>query len=251
MFKAKEGDRIRLLKDADQFGCSTSANYKKGEEIIALVEGFENCETIRASRIGRDGYNKAGITSDYTLIHESDYELIEQKFEIGKWYKFNTFSIGKSFQIGKVIKCDEDLECKPWIINSNYLSNSSGCWEIKDLSQIEELKVEDECIQKYLPDGHIDKISKKKHLGNATSFNTKFKVGDVVYIDCPLDTLGEGDNFKHSGPYLIELISDTCVLRLSGIDCTLAFERFRKATTQEVSKLNTIPDFSPEIWYNP
>ena len=56
-------------------------------------------------------------------------------------------------------------------------------------------------------------------------------VGNVVIIkdsELPVtkNWLGEGDNFKHQGPYIIEKITDDCVTKLSGIKCSLHKFRF-------------------------
>lgn len=60
-----------------------------------------------------------------------------------------------------------------------------------------------------------------------------FKVGDEVIIkeeDFLNGVGGEKGKFKHRGPYTVESVnaSFNCIHKLSGIDCTLAFERFDK-----------------------
>lgn len=61
----------------------------------------------------------------------------------------------------------------------------------------------------------------------------KLKVGDIVYIkEEEMKFLGElhfnngKHKFKTTGPYRVDSIYNTCVNKLSGIDCVLSFERF-------------------------
>jgi len=145
-FKAKEGDKIRLLKNISQYGSFNSSDYNENEEVIALVDGFENCSTIRASRIGRDGYNKSGVVADYTLPEENQYEVVETKiFEVGKWYEFKNFDN----QIGKFeSERHGHYVFSPWIVNKNELI-SSGTFETSRIDFIRELKVKNEEKQSY------------------------------------------------------------------------------------------------------
>jgi hypothetical protein len=73
MFKAKEGDKVKIikkLKNADKW----KFNPKVGDICIALVDGFESF--IRVVPTGRNDYNKSDL---YTLIYEDEYELYKEE----------------------------------------------------------------------------------------------------------------------------------------------------------------------------
>lgn len=102
-FKAKQGNKIKLLNDVGKFGKQLET-YVKGDVLIAFVE--DDFQHVRAS-FSPNGYPDGS----YTLLSEYEYELVEK------------------------------------------------------------FKVEDECIQKYLPDGHIDKVSVIKELPKHVEYN--------------------------------------------------------------------------------
>lgn len=84
----------------------------------------------------------------------------------------------------------------------------------------------------------------------------KYEIGDIVCIkNAQLNSLGESSKFPTIGPYLINQISGKCVIRLNNKDCTLAFDRFRPATPEEITqykKDNGIVDeieFEVGKWY--
>lgn len=56
-----------------------------------------------------------------------------------------------------------------------------------------------------------------------------FNIGDQVMIkEEEMNKLGEGDKFKHRGPYIIDKINNGCVIKLSSISCILDFTKFEK-----------------------
>ena len=108
----------------------------------------------------------------------------EVKFEVGKWYKvclsnkfYHIFKHSKYTYDKLNIDFSDgyyDLTDKKW--------RRSGSVGLKSITNLEELSIEE--IQKYLPDGHPDKIKS----------NQEFKVGDYVIV--------KGYSFNYDGMVL-------------------------------------------------
>jgi len=88
----------------------------------------------------------------YNFPADNSWEALPD-FEIGKWYSFKAYN---SDNIIKVSSITSYISGTPWILEKEY--NSTGAWPSDACSEIKELKVEDECIQSVLPEGHEDKI---------------------------------------------------------------------------------------------
>lgn len=89
----------------------------------------------------------------------------------------------------------------------------------------------------------------KEEIGSTgTALSGPIKVGDYVMINDPLDQLGEGDKFKHSGPYRVDSITGggACVDKLGGKMCMLVMERFSKC--QPPTDEWKVGDVLPEKW---
>lgn len=84
-------------------------------------------------------------------------KIIEQKFEIGKWYKWYQKNHG-NYHYGKVKTTLETdtFVMSPWIIQCDDY-NHSGTFDLSKAEQIQEISVED--IQEFLPNNHPDKIT--------------------------------------------------------------------------------------------
>lgn len=97
------------------------------------------------------------------------------KFEIGKWYKHLEGEHYCKFE-GFWKEDTDKLKCTEYITeDKRYHKTSSGYIGITDKTV--ECPLEE--IQKYLPDGHVDKFVKEKEMNK---FNYKFKVGDKVKV---------------------------------------------------------------------
>lgn len=131
-----------------------------------VIPQYVNFPSQKRYYISIDTYNDG---KSYELMPEGfkPEDLITTKFEVGKWYK------GKYGYYLKPIKIkgDYSLQGADYITdNGKYVFNGSGeddlnYWKLlTDLSE----------IQKYLPDGHVDKVVEEKWIP---------KVGDWVYIE--------------------------------------------------------------------
>ena len=85
-------------------------------------------------------------------------KIVNQKFEIGKWYKWYQKN-HKDYHYGKVktINTETDtLVMSPWIMQcTNYMY--SGTFDLLKAEQIQEISVEE--VQEFLPNSHPDKIT--------------------------------------------------------------------------------------------
>jgi hypothetical protein len=84
-------------------------------------------------------------------------KIINQKFEIGKWYKWYQKNHGK-YHYGKVEKINletDTLVMSPWIIQCDEYQ-FSGYFDLSKAEQIQEISVEE--VQEFLPKNHPDKI---------------------------------------------------------------------------------------------
>lgn len=97
-------------------------------------------------------------------------KIINQKFEIGKWYKWYQKNHGK-YHFGKVERINTETDTVvmlPWIIGcTDY--NYSGYFDLSKAEQIQEISVEE--VQEFLPKKHSDKIS-----------SDEFKKGEYIVI---------------------------------------------------------------------
>lgn len=97
-------------------------------------------------------------------------KIINQKFEIGKWYKWYQKNHGK-YHYGKVERINletDTLVMSPWIIGcTDY--GYSGYFDLSKAEQSQEISVED--VQEFLPKNHSDKIS-----------SDVFKKGEYIVI---------------------------------------------------------------------
>lgn len=108
--------------------------------------------------------------------YDDEGNLIENKseFEVGKWYSFDWSVISSSNKqvVCKVSSVDTIIIEMYWI---KYLYNDSTSYNsayfLNDISNIKELSLEE--VQQYLPEGHMDLISKssKSLLDSKEEFN--------------------------------------------------------------------------------
>ena len=134
------------------------------------------------SRFGdRDSDDKKILLLDLSEIQEYLPEghpdkIINQKFEIGKWYKWYQKNHG-NYHYGKVKEINLEtntLVMSHWIIGfTNY--NYSGHFAISEAEQFQEISVED--VQEFLPKNHSDKIS-----------SDEFKKGEYIVITDKFDS---------------------------------------------------------------
>ena len=103
-------------------------------------------------------------------------KIINQKFEIGKWYKWYQKNHGK-YHFGKVERINTETDTVvmlPWIIGcTDY--NYSGYFDLSKAEQIQEISVEE--VQEFLPKKHSDKIS-----------SDEFKKGEYIVITDKFDS---------------------------------------------------------------
>ena len=104
-------------------------------------------------------------------------KIVNQKFEIGKWYKWYQKNHG-NYHYGKVKKIEIETDTfvmTPWIIQCDDYNNS-GTFDLSKAEQIQEISVEE--IQEFLLNIHPDKIT-----------SDVFKKGEYIviipeYIEC-------------------------------------------------------------------
>ena len=104
-----------------------------------------------------------------------EWEVIPD-FEIGKWYSFKAYN---SDNILKVSSITSYISGTPWILEKEY--NSTGTWPSDACSEIKELKVEDECIQSVLPEGHEDKIKSVLSLIKGEAYYHEFNSYSYIF----------------------------------------------------------------------
>ena len=149
-------------------------------------------------------------------------ENILKNYEINKWYEFEN----GNKHIGKCSQVDEyNIQFMPWLCRKG-LYLSQGDFAPISTKLIKELKVEDECIQRILPEGHEDKISTyipKKGDIFVTSY-----VGQGDYIALANHSMKD-TNYINENRYVI-----------NGGEFTKSngFTQFRKATEEEKAWLN-------------
>ena len=102
-------------------------------------------------------------------------KITNQKFEIGKWYKWYQKNHGK-YHYGKVERINletDTLVMSPWIIGcTDY--NYSGYFDLSKAEQIQEISVEE--VQEFLPKNHSDKIT-----------SDEFKKGEYIVLTDKFD----------------------------------------------------------------
>ena len=125
-----------------------------------------------------------------------------KEFKVGKWYEY--YNSNQRY----ALKCkytESDFTYSEFInITHKTHDTNEAILSLCDIGK--EIPLSE--IQRYLPDGHVDKIK--------SADNIKFKVGDSVmildrYIPINNNRLGEGGRVKHQGPFIIEEIHNNCV----------------------------------------
>ena len=143
-------------------------------------------------------------------------KIINQKFEIGKWYKWYQKNHGK-YHYGKVkeinVKTDT-LIMSPWILGcTDY--HYSGHFDLSKDEQIQEISVEE--IQEFLPNSHPDKITsdefkKGEYIVITDNYSGGFCTNyiykqrkDYTYLEAELDNNGSKTNgfarYEKKNPY--------------------------------------------------
>ena len=120
---------------------------------------------------------------EYLLDGHPD-KIINQKFEIGKWYKWYQKN-HTSYHYGKVKEINlktDILVMSPWIIQCDEYMYS-GTFDLSKAEQIQEISIED--IQEFLPNGHSDKIYKSS---SDEVECTEFKKGEYIVITDKFDS---------------------------------------------------------------
>ena len=154
------------------------------DDVWRSSEEIDSCKEYRKreSKFGdRDSDDKKILLLDLSEIQEYLPEghpdkIINQKFEIGKWYKWYQKDHA-NYHYGKVkeINLETDtLVMNPWIIQCDeYIG--SGTFNLSKAEQIQEISIEE--IQEFLPDGHPDKIT-----------SDEFKKGEYIVITDKFDS---------------------------------------------------------------
>lgn len=128
------------------------------------------------SRFGdRDSDDKKILLIDLSEIQEYLPEghpdkIVNQKFEIGKWYKWYQKNYG-NYHYGKVEKINletDTLVMSPWIVQCDEYQ-FSGHFDLSKAEQIQEISVEE--VQEFLPENHLDKIT-----------SNEFKKGEYIVL---------------------------------------------------------------------
>lgn len=189
--KFKAGDKVKFINFDNENSSSWENKVNKNNVYII-------------NHVGSYIWNKDGrkpcvcISELYGgWIPESCIELYVEisKFEIGKWYEFNS----NNLQIGKCIKTETDnIKFFPWIINKDNLCASEGNFVPSKIQLIRELKGDDECILKFFPKIFTslanplfkfnigDEIegdkTKGHHYCTPEDFNRHYKIGGSEYI---------------------------------------------------------------------
>ena len=174
------------------------------------------------SRFGeRDSDDKKILLLDLSEIQEylpdgHPDKIINQKFEIGKWYKWYQKNHG-NYHYGKVKEINintDTVVMSPWIIHCNSY-NYSGSFYLSKAEQIQEISVED--VQEFLPKDHPDKIAsnvfkKGEYIvitdnyygGFCTNYIYKQRK-DYEYLEAELDNNGSTTNgfarYEKKNPY--------------------------------------------------
>lgn len=138
------------------------ANSSSGNGLMYYAKINSSGKWRYATKEESDEYERRGKPFDVT-------ELDKPKFIVGKWYKFfanDVINYGKVEKVGS-----STLECAPWIFNKQ--SYKEGAWNIKYITNIEEMDVSIPEIQDHLKEDHPDKI------------NTEFKCipGEIYRVD--------------------------------------------------------------------
>lgn len=125
----------------------------------------------------------AGWDLGYLRYNEAWATIVEDekvdKFEVGKWYKRDTGTYIKFLKLeDNVFVASENIPCS----DLKYYKVGGKFGDITDSSNTYTLLTDLTEIQKYLPDGHVDKINKEINM---------FKKGDYIV------TLKVQDNSTH------------------------------------------------------
>ncbi len=136
-------------------------------------------------------------------IPSTYFEIISEtsiKFEVGKWYRYNPdvyLKFNRMNDTNDFICSERIVGGRFSIVTSSYPSNG-----------IKEISLEE--IQKYLPDGHVDKIEK---------FIYKFKNGDKVF-------LYKHDNYSNSPSHTIPLNIELTVSDYTGDSIKVSYDDY-------------------------
>ena len=104
-------------------------------------------------------------------------ENILKNYEINKWYEFEN----GNKHIGKCSQVDEyNIQFMPWLCRKG-LYLSQGDFAPISTKLIKELKVEDECIQSVLPEGHEDKIKSVLSLIKGEAYYHEFNSYSYIF----------------------------------------------------------------------
>lgn len=172
-----------------------------------------------------------------------------KEFIVNSWYKCDN-NVYLKFKYknnkGKYNELHGEVIKQDTYIVHDYIANLQ-----MEIYALDHLLLDLSSIQRYLPDGHIDKINiptpkiiieNGKFVGfeEQNSSDSKFKLYDWVMInesELPIrdNWLGEGGNITHQGAYQITEIENNHVKRLGNIKCVLGFRRFRLATQDEIN----------------
>lgn len=103
-------------------------------------------------------------------------EIVESKFEIGKWYKYNNkdnhyYKPSESKIIGSCVQTSEQ-------IHTGVYKNTTNTWSSKDETKLADLSE----IQEFLPEGHADKIKTEVIPEYVEYIDTKYK-GKIVKVE--------------------------------------------------------------------
>lgn len=143
-------------------------------------------------------------------------KIINEKFEIGKWYKWYQKN-HENYHYGKVKEINLEtntLVMSPWMIGcTDY--NYSGYFDLSKAEQIQEISVEE--VQEFLPKKHSDKISsdefkKGEYIVITDNYSGGFCTNyiykqreDYIYLEAELDNYGSTTNgfarYEKKNPY--------------------------------------------------
>lgn len=125
------------------------------------------------------------------LPDEHPDKIINQKFEIGKWYKWYQKNYG-NYHYGKVEKINletDTLVMFPWIMQcTDYMY--SGSFDLSKAEQIQEISVKE--VQEFLPEGHVDKFCETCNGEGETMVGKLYPSGHIEVTDTCPDCNGTG-----------------------------------------------------------
>ena len=142
--------------------------YPPGTKFMTMV-AIPKLETIKGIVKWSSFGNFIADDNDFVIYEKSSNrfaEIVENKFEVGKWYKYSYknnhyFKPAVSGVIGENIKTLEE-------IHTGIYKNTTNTWSSTNETKLADLSE----IQQYLPNGHLDKIIIPEYVELLPGFDT-------------------------------------------------------------------------------